>query len=98
MEEPSKFLGTLFDFSFTEFVTTKIIKVLYGIGIVLAALTALSWIVSGFGSSFGKGLLFLILSPLVFIIGVILTRVWLEIVIVVFKIAENVGIIADSKK
>lgn len=97
MEEPSKFFSALFDFSFTEFITTKLIKVLYGIGIVISGLSALSWIVSGFAGSFGKGLLFLILSPIVFIIGVILTRVWLEIIIVVFKIAENVGKIADSK-
>ena len=97
MEEPTKFLSALFDFSFSEFITTKIIKVLYGIGIVGAAIGALAFIIGGFSASAGKGILFLILSPIVFFVYVILARVWLEIVIVLFKIAENVGKMAESK-
>lgn len=98
MEQPSNFFKTLFDFSFTEFVTTKIIKILYGIGIFIAALVALGFIVSGFSDSFGKGIIFLILSPIVFIIYTILARVGLEVIIVLFRISENVGEIAKAKK
>lgn len=98
MEQPSNFFSSLFDFSFSEFVTTKIIKILYGIGILIAAIGALALIVRGFGDSFGKGILFLIISPVVFIIYTIIARVWLEIIIVIFRIAEHVGEIAKSKK
>ncbi|MBN1155348.1 DUF4282 domain-containing protein [candidate division KSB1 bacterium] len=98
MDQPSNFIQTLFDFSFSEFVTTKIIKILYGIGILFAAFGALALIVSGFGDSFGKGLLFLIISPVIFIIYTIFARVLLETIIVMFRIAENVKEIADSKK
>jgi len=92
------FLSALFDFSFSEFVTTKIIKILYGILIVLAGVAALVAIISGFTNSVGQGILMLILSPLVFLLYVILARVWLELVIVIFRIAENVGEIAERKK
>ena len=97
MEQPSSFLNALFDFSFTEFVTTKLIKVLFGLGIFFAAISALSFLVGGFTDSFGKGLLFLILSPLVFIVITILVRVYLEVVIVLFRIAEHVSIIAKAE-
>ncbi len=91
------FLSALFDFSFSEFVTTKIIKILYGIFIALAVVAALVAIISGFTNSVGQGILMLILSPLVFLLYVIMARVWLELVIVIFRIAENVGEIAERK-
>ena len=98
MEQPSNFLKTLFDFSFSEFLTVKIIKVLYGIGIFFAAIGALGLMVNGFADSFGKGFILLILSPIVFIVYTILIRVWLEVIIVLFKIADNVTEIARAKK
>ncbi len=98
MDQPSNFLNALYDFSFTEFVTTKLIKVIFGIGLFIAAITSLGFIVNGFSDSFFKGLLFLILSPVVFVILSILVRVYLEIVIVLFRIAEHVATIASSKE
>jgi hypothetical protein len=98
MDNPSTFFQALFDFSFKEFVTPKIIKILYGLGIFLAAIAALGLIVRGFDNSFLKGLLILIVSPFVFIVYTILVRIWLEIVIALFRIADNVGEIAKVKK
>ena len=92
------FLAALFDFSFSEFVTTKIIKILYGILIVLAGIAALVAIIAGFIDSAGRGVLMLVLSPLMFLLYVIMARVWLELVIVIFRIAEHVGEIARQKK
>ncbi len=92
------FLPALFDFSFSEFVTTKIIKILYGIFIVLAGVAALVAIIAGFSDSAGMGILMLILSPFLFLLYLIMARVWLELVIVIFRIAENVGEIAEQKK
>jgi uncharacterized membrane protein YedE/YeeE len=92
------FFGALFDFSFSEFITTKIIKVLYGIGMVLSGIAALVMIVFGFKTSVGTGILFLILSPIAFLIMAILYRVWLEFIIVIFRIAENTGDMAKMTK
>ena len=92
------FLSALFDFSFSEFVTTKIIKILYGILIALAVVAAFVAIIAGFIDSAWQGILMLILSPFLFLLYVIMARVWLELVIVIFRIAENVGEIAERKK
>ena len=92
------FVKALFDFSFTEFVTTKILKILYGILIFFAGLGALGIIVSGFYQSAGRGIVMLIISPLLFLLYVIVARVWLEIVIVIFRIAEHTGDIAKQVK
>ncbi len=89
MEEQKGFLGALFDFSFSDFITIKLIKILYILGIIFSGIAAIMVIVNGFNISAGAGIIFLILSPLFFLLYVILVRVWLEIIIVIFRIAEN---------
>ena len=85
----SGFLSALFDLSFTSFITTKIIKLLYIISMVGAAIVALSVIVAGFNVNSGVGLLALILSPIAFLLVVAYSRVTLELVIVFFRIEEH---------
>ena len=87
------FLGALFDFSFTTFITTKIIKVVYGVAIFLCGLGALAFLITGFSRGFLAGIGALILSPIIFILYVMLTRIWLELIIVIFRIAEHVDAI-----
>ena len=88
MEEKG-FFASLFDLSFTEFVTPKIIRVLFLIAIVFAALVALSFIVNGFSHGALVGLVMLVLAPVIFIVYVLLARVWLEVIIIMFRIADN---------
>jgi hypothetical protein len=97
MEMQKGFFASLFDFSFTEFITIKIIKILYGIIIVLAGIFVLFFIVTGFRASAAMGILYIILSPLVFFLYVIIARVWLEIVIVIFRIEDNTKKMAEKK-
>ena len=97
MEEKAG-LGLLFDLSFTEFVTTRVIKVLFVIGILFSALGTLAFVIAGFRSGGGAGLISLILSPLLFLLWVLLARIWCEIIIVVFRIAENTGRLAERSK
>ena len=97
MDEPTSFLGSLFDFSFSKFITTKIIKVLYVLAIIASGLGvcifALTTIFGGFKTSFLAGVISLIVvavvAPLGFLIYVCLARVWLELLIVIFRIAEH---------
>jgi len=96
MEEQKGFFGALFDFSFTEFVTTRIIKVLFAIAIIGSAIMAIFYIAASFSASTGLGILILLLSPVIFILYVILARVWLEVIIVLFRIAEHVSEIAKK--
>jgi hypothetical protein len=96
-DKKTGFFGALFDFSFTDFVTSKIIKFLYGLSIFLIGLTVLVFVIFSFGASPIAGILMLlIVGPLLFILGVIYNRVLLEIIIVIFRIAENTAITAKK--
>jgi hypothetical protein len=90
--EQKGFFGSLFDVSFTSFVTIRIIKVIYIITLVLIGVAALVFVVASFADSVGAGLFVLIIAaPLVSLLYVIYVRVLLEIVIAIFRIAENTG-------
>jgi len=93
------FFQALFDFSFTDFVTSKIIKLLYGLIIFFAVIIALIIIIAGFAAHPGAGILaLLIVAPLIFLISVIYGRVLLEIIIVIFRIAEHTAEIAQKAR
>ena len=97
MEETKGFFGSLCDFSFTALVTSKVIKVLYGLSILGAAILAIGLIVAGFSNSAGLGVVTLIIgAPLAFLIYVIYARVLLEIIIVIFRISEHTAELVEQ--
>ena len=89
MEEKKSFWCCLFDLSFSELITVRIIRILYLIGILIAGIVALVLIVKAFFHGFGMGLLLVIASPVVFILLVICCRVKMEFVLTLFRIEEN---------
>ena len=91
-------VGMLFDLSFTEFVTTRVIKVLFIIGVIFAAIGTIALIVAGFSAGAGMGILFLLLSPIAFLLYVLAARIWCEMIIVLFRIAENTSRLVDQNK
>ena len=94
-QEVSGFLSSLFDFSFTSFITTKLIKLIYMLGMLVSAGLALFVAAAGFSMGTVVGLLTLIVvAPLMFLLSVIYFRVLLELVIVVFRMAEHMAEIA----
>ncbi len=96
METGKGFLGALFDFSFSEFITKKVIRILYIILVLFCGLGALFFIFAGFAQSVVSGLLFLIISPLIFLLYVILIRIALEIYLVIFQIGDHTREIAEQ--
>lgn len=92
------FLRALFDFSFSQFITTRLVRLLYGIGVLIAVVVTLGSIVGGFNEGAGTGIVTLILAPLIFLLVVILARVQLEIIIVVFRIAEYLRDMAGQRR
>lgn len=90
------FFGALFDIGFRNFVTTKIVSVLFVIALVVSGLTTLLWVISAFAADSGLGLLVLVLSPLLFLLFALYSRVLLEFVVVVFRIYENTRIMAEA--
>jgi hypothetical protein len=83
------FFGSLFDISFTSFVTTKIIKVIYVLTLVMIGLVALAFVVGAFHESAALGLFVLVIgAPIGALIYTIYARVILEFIVQVFRISE----------
>lgn len=83
------FLASLFDLSFTNLVTTKVIKFVYVITLIAIALLALVFIVAAFNESAGYGVVtLLIIAPVLSLLYVVYTRVILEFIIAIFRIME----------
>ena len=97
MMEDKGFFGSLFDLSFSEFITTKIIKVLYVIGVIISAVFSIVFMFKGFSSSILAGIGTIALSPVVFLLQVVLLRISMEMVIVLFRIAENIQRMAHGE-
>jgi len=92
------FFSSLFDFSFTSFVTPKIIKFIFILTLALIALGILAFVVAGFGQGFGYGLLMLlVVAPIMGVVYLLLARMWLEVVIVLFRMEEHLAELAKRK-
>lgn len=88
---------SLFDFSFTTFIASRIIKILYVLSIVVMGIISIILIKNGFNFSIRVGMLALFVgAPLVFLLGIIYSRVIFEIIIVLFRIAEHTARIAEQ--
>ena len=84
------FLASLFDVEFKSLITTKVIKVLYILSMIVIGLAALAFVGAAFANSVAGGLIvLLIVAPLVALLYLIYVRVLLEIVIAVFRIMET---------
>lgn len=96
------FLAGLFDFSFETFVALKVIKVLYGVFLLVLALGILGGIgaavISIFQGSILAGLGMLIALPIVALVYLVVGRVYFELIIVAFKIAEDADEIARNTR
>ena len=94
--EPKGFLGALFDFSFTSFVTPKVVKVLYVLIVVVVGLSALGFALSVLATSVGLGLIVLLVgAPLYFLVVTALYRITLEFFMVVFRMAQDIRAIRE---
>jgi hypothetical protein len=84
------FLSSLFDVSFSNLITTRVIKVIYILSMILIGLTALAFVAAAFSNSVAAGLFtLLILAPLSALLYLIYVRVILEVIICVFRITET---------
>ena len=81
------FFGALFDFSFSSFVTTKIIKFLY----ILIIIGLVVWLVA---STVMQGFMGFVVGVIGAAVMFLLSRIYLELMIVVFRMAENLELIA----
>lgn len=93
---PRAFFGALFDFSFTSFVTPRLLKVLYGLHVAALALAflvvdakAIETLSSSYSYSRDEAMRILAASPFALLFAVLVTRAGFELVAVLFRIAHS---------
>jgi Domain of unknown function (DUF4282) len=90
------FLGALFDFGFTSFVTPKVIKVLYMLIVIGTVVSALVVTIVVFKASVMFGFLMLVFGdPLFILIALAIYRVILEFFVVTFRVAEDIRVLRE---
>ena len=89
------FFGTLFDLSFTEFITPRVVKFFYVLKIIALVLAWIGGLVFMFFMAPPEvvpgniKIVILVVSPLVFLLSLIGVRMWFELAIVFFRVEEN---------
>lgn len=84
------FFATLFDFSFTSFITLRFLKAIYAIVVALVLLGGLISLIAGLSSGSALGVITgLILAPLGTLVYLVLARIGLEVVAMFFRIGDD---------
>ena len=96
------FFASLYDLSFRKFVTPTIIQIIYIVTLIVIAIWSLMFLFAGFMPSYNPfmesmggevsffGIVFHVVgAAVVFVLGSIGARIYLEFIIAVFRIAEN---------
>jgi len=91
------FLGSLFDFSFTSFVTPKIIKVIYVLVTIWTVIWALIFLSFGFkyGGAAGGFFTLLVVDPILVVLTLGVYRMVLELFMVVHRMHEELKAIRE---
>ena len=92
------FFESLMDTRFDSLITPKLIRFLYVVSIVVLAIGIVVAIIAGFAEDVGTGILLLLLAPIVALIYLIVIRLYLELIIVAFKIREAAEEIAGNTR
>ena len=97
------FIGSLFDFSFSNFITTTIIKIIYGLALLGVILGFLGYGIAGllmlFNDAAVQGLIVIVvLCPMFLVFGVIGARVYCELLVLMFRIAETLVSIENNTR
>jgi hypothetical protein len=85
-------LRALFDFSFNQYVSPKILKFLYTLTMFSSVLIAFFFVIAGFKTSIVLGLIGLFIgAPLIFLLTTIYCRVILEMVFMILRISDQLA-------
>lgn len=90
-------LQGLVDFSFQDSIAKRLIKLLYGIGMVAGGISLVAWVVTGMQQSPAQGLLVLVFGSVALFVWILSMRLMLEVVTVILRIGENIEHIAGGR-
>jgi hypothetical protein len=86
-------LRNLFDFEMREIVTTRMLPLIYRFAVMAMAALVVLGVVTAFIQSLWMGLTWLLFGPIVFLILVVVVRVFLEFVMAVFRMLVYIEIL-----
>jgi Domain of unknown function (DUF4282) len=81
-------IENLLDFSFERMLTPRMLKVLYGVHLLIGLIAAVWFVFSGFQTSTSNGLLALILGIAAMLLWIVYCRIVVELLAVVFRAAQ----------
>ena len=81
-------IENLMDFSFERMLTPRMLKMLYGVHLLIGLVAAIWFVFSGFQTSTSNGLLALIISFAAMCLWIVYCRVIVELLAVVFRAAQ----------
>lgn len=87
---PAGFFASLFDFSFSTFITPKVVKFVYMIALAALVLGWLSFLFGAFGRSAGYGLVVLVLGPIFILLYLVFIRITLEFYLAMVRMSEDI--------
>lgn len=90
-------MSAMLDFSFSHFITLSVIKLLYIVGLVLIALMWVGMTITSFTAGIVQGVGVLVIGAVVAVIYMVLFRVWLELIVVIFRIGENTSKLVELR-
>ncbi len=92
------FISNLMDLDFNQFITIKMIKILYVISMIGSVLTGLTVILAGLAEGGVLGVVGGLLGGVITAaLLLVMSRLWLELLIVIFRIADNTGKMANQE-
>lgn len=86
------FFKSLFDFKMTNFITMRVIRLLYAISAVVIVIAGAIIMIASLMGIYGEGatkILFVVLAPLGTIFYLIIVRLWVEFLANLYRIGDN---------
>lgn len=81
-------IENLMDFSFQRLVTPRMLKMLYGVHLLIGLVAAVWFVFTGFQASTSNGLLALILGFAAMLLWIVYCRIVVELLAAVFRAAQ----------
>jgi hypothetical protein len=81
-------IENLMDFSFQRMLTPRMLKMLYGVHLLIGLIAAIWCVFSGFQTSTSNGLLALIIGFAAMLLWIVYCRVMVELLAVIFRAAH----------
>ena len=90
MPDDRNFFTGLFDFAFNHSLLRRLVKLLYVIAIVAGGITVVACVVIGYQQSPAQGIINLVAGIVALFVGILVTRLLLELALQVLRIAEGI--------